>query len=240
MTPRASNKQCSTTCSVTNCPNQSQPTRYSALQNPSGQVEATRVLFVAKLQHPRSARRVRLEASKGPGRMRSRRSCEIRFRTGRSRRLLQPGWIPERRSRNIGFGSRRRNGTSPRLPQEDVRVPRFESDIQYDAIQMSGQKIEFGSHRNFAFASPDRARIETLHWDGARELSAFDGERFSAALPKQAVYATIQYAGSVADAFEHLDEEYGLASPLFDLVRLDLADDLTSRVRSARLAVLGP
>ena len=117
---------------------------------------------------------------------------------------------------------------------------RFESDMQYDAIQMSGQKIEFGSHRNFAFASPDRARIETLHWDGARELATFDGERFSAALPKQAVYATIQYAGSVADAFEHLDEEYGLASPLFELVRLDLANDVTSRVRSARLAVFGP
>jgi hypothetical protein len=111
---------------------------------------------------------------------------------------------------------------------------RFESDIQYDAVQMSGQKIEFGSHRKFTFVAPDRARIETLHWDGAKEVATFDGERFSAALPMQAVYATTQYAGTVAEAVEHLDTEYGMASPLFDLVRRDLADDVASRVLSAR------
>lgn len=111
---------------------------------------------------------------------------------------------------------------------------RFASDIRYDAVQASGQKIEFGSHRTFAFAFPNQARIEALHWDGQQEFATFDGERFSAAIPERDVYATVQYAGTVAEAFDYLDTKFGLASPLFDLVRRDVADDVASRIQSAR------
>lgn len=111
---------------------------------------------------------------------------------------------------------------------------RFEADIQYDAVQPSGQKIEFGSHRKIAVRRPDRARVEVYHWDGERELVSFDGERLSAALPARRVYASIEFTGSVADAFDHLVEEFGVASPLADLLRKDLPAEIESRMSSGR------
>jgi len=111
---------------------------------------------------------------------------------------------------------------------------RFEADIQYDAVQKSGQKLEFGSHRKISLARPDRARVDISHWNGERELIAFDGKRLSAALPDSRIYSSIEYSGRVADALDLLVNDYGYAAPLADLVRPDLADEIADRVTSAR------
>ena len=111
---------------------------------------------------------------------------------------------------------------------------RFEADIRYDSIQTSGQKIEFGSHRRIVLRRPDRARVEVSHWDGERELLTFDGERLQVAIPERRVYASMEYAGNVADAFDHLITEYGVASPLSDLLRPDLPDEIATRALSGR------
>ena len=111
---------------------------------------------------------------------------------------------------------------------------RFEAEIHYDAIQLSGQKIEFGSQRKIALRRPDHARVAVSHRDGARELVTFDGRRLSAAIPTRRVYASIEYEGTVTEAFEYLVTEYGFASPLSDLFRRDLPDDVASRMLSAR------
>ncbi len=111
---------------------------------------------------------------------------------------------------------------------------RFEAEISYDAIQASGQKIEFGSHRTITLRRPDAAQIVVSHWDGARELLTFDGVRLSAAIPGRGVYASIEFVGNVAQALDHLVTEYGMAAPLADLLRRDLSDEVASRMRSAR------
>jgi hypothetical protein len=115
--------------------------------------------------------------------------------------------------------------------QENLR---FVAETQYDAVQASGQKVEFGSQRRVNLHRPDRARVEVDHWDGEREIISFDRQRLSAAILDQRVYASIAYEGTVAEAFEHLITEYGVAAPLSDLLRKDLPDDVASRVVSAR------
>jgi hypothetical protein len=111
---------------------------------------------------------------------------------------------------------------------------RFTADIQYDAVQQSGQKIEFGSYRQIAVRAPNRARVEVSHWDGGRELVFFDGNRISAAMPDFHVYASTAFSGTVGEAFDRLVEEHGIATPLADLLRRDLPEEVASRVVSAR------
>lgn len=111
---------------------------------------------------------------------------------------------------------------------------RFEADIYYDAVQPSGQKLEFGSQRRIALRRPDHARVEVSHWDGEEELVTFDGQRLSVAIPNLHVYASTEFRGTSAEAFEHLVTEYDVASPLSDLLRGDLPEEVASRVRSAR------
>ncbi len=111
---------------------------------------------------------------------------------------------------------------------------RFEADVLYDAVQPSGQRIEFGSQRRIALRRPDRARVEVSHCDGGQELVTFDGRRLSAALPDRRLYATMEYQGTIGEAFDHLVTEYGAATPLSDLLRRDLPNEVASRVVSAR------
>jgi hypothetical protein len=111
---------------------------------------------------------------------------------------------------------------------------RFTADIQYDAVQDSGQKIEFGSHRQIAMRTPDRARVEVSHRDGGRELVIFDGSRISAAIPNLHVYASTMFSGTIGEAFDQLVDEHASATPLADLLRPDLPKEVASRVISAR------
>ena len=45
----------------------------------------------------------------------------------------------------------------------------------YDAVQKSGQKIEFGETRKITLARPDKLRIEGESSDGAKTLTVFSG-----------------------------------------------------------------
>jgi hypothetical protein len=111
---------------------------------------------------------------------------------------------------------------------------RLEAEILYDAVQPSGERIEFGSQRRIALRHPDRARVEVSHWDGEQELVTFDGSRLSAALPDRRLYATLEYQGTLGEAFDHLVSEYEFASPLADLFRRNLPDEVAKRVVTAR------
>ena len=62
----------------------------------------------------------------------------------------------------------------------------------------------------------------------------FDGQRVSAEIPGLPASASIEFQGTSAEAFDHLVTEYGVASPLFDLLRGDLPSEVASRARFAR------
>ena len=72
-----------------------------------------------------------------------------------------------------------------------ARAERFSVTIRdgYDAVQQSGQKIEFGDLRKVTVSRPDRLRIEVERSDGERGLVIFNGKdsgaRFSHAASKK-------------------------------------------------------
>ena len=109
---------------------------------------------------------------------------------------------------------------------------RFEAEVRYDAVQASGQRIEFGSERRVAIRRPDRARIEVVHGDGQSETLTFDGARLSVTLPSRGVYASIEHSGTVSEVFDHLVSEIRVPMPLTDLLHPGLYDEVVERVVS--------
>jgi len=58
-----------------------------------------------------------------------------------------------------------------------AKAERFSVSIRdgYDAVQQSGQKVEFGEVRKVTVSRPDRLRIEVERSDGEKGLVIFNG-----------------------------------------------------------------
>ncbi|WP_250491522.1 DUF2092 domain-containing protein, partial [Caballeronia sp. INML2] len=57
-------------------------------------------------------------------------------------------------------------------------TPSFRVGVRsgYDAVQPSGQKIEFGEYRTVTLSRPDRMRVESERSDGAKTLVVLTGK----------------------------------------------------------------
>ena len=67
----------------------------------------------------------------------------------------------------------------------------------YDAVQKSGEKIEFGENRKVTLARPDRLRVEGERSDGAKVLTVFNGKEITVLDSASNVYAVAPQPGSV-------------------------------------------
>src|SRR3972149_9262316 len=65
----------------------------------------------------------------------------------------------------------------------------------YDAVQKSGQKIEFGEMRKVTLSRADRLRVEGERSDGARTLTVFNGKEIVLIDAARNVYATAPQPG---------------------------------------------
>ena len=65
-----------------------------------------------------------------------------------------------------------------------------------------------------------------------QEFATFDGKRISVAIPERRVYASVGFEGTAGEAFDHLVDDHGVASPLSDLLSSDLADLIEQRAIS--------
>jgi len=106
---------------------------------------------------------------------------------------------------------------------------RFLAEAHYDAIQPTGQRIEFGNRREIVLRRPDRLRIDVVEWDGPRELVVYDGRAVWLASPSHHAYARAEASGDFSALLERLTREHDLPTPFAEL----LAPDLASRLRPA-------
>ena len=109
---------------------------------------------------------------------------------------------------------------------------RFRAEVRYDAVQESGQRIEFGSERRVAVRRPDRLRVDVAHWDGGSELLVFDGAQVSAASPALGVYASAPQTGSLEQEIARFRDELGAPTPLLELIDAGLGEQLRAAVES--------
>jgi hypothetical protein len=70
-------------------------------------------------------------------------------------------------------------------------LPGFEVTLvgSYDAVQESGQKIEFNEVRAVAVSRPDKLRVEQRRSDGVLDLVVFDGKTMTVFSGEAGVYA---------------------------------------------------
>ena len=102
----------------------------------------------------------------------------------------------------------------------------------YDAVQQSGQKIEFGEIRKVTLSRPDRLRMEGERSDGAKTLTVFTGKEIVLIDHTSNVYATAPQPGGVDDTIVYFVKDLGMRLPLAVLFVSQLPVELKARVRS--------
>lgn len=103
----------------------------------------------------------------------------------------------------------------------------------FDAVQDSGQKIEFGETRKVVLRRPDHFRVDTTKRDGSKDGLVFDGKNITVFHLKENVYATVAKSGSVDEAVSFLVRDLDMRLPLAELLNSNLDKSLQQRVRSA-------
>ncbi|WP_256702306.1 DUF2092 domain-containing protein [Burkholderia sp. SRS-W-2-2016] len=101
----------------------------------------------------------------------------------------------------------------------------------YDAVQPSGQKIEFGELRNITVSRPDRLRVESERSDGTRTVAVFDGKDIIVVDAANNVYATKQQPGNVDVTLVHFVRDLHLRFPMAMLLTSRLPAEFEERVR---------
>ncbi len=103
---------------------------------------------------------------------------------------------------------------------------------QYDAIQPSGQKVEFSDTRDVLVRRPDGLRIDVERSDGEKSLVRFDGKAITAASSTPNVYAQAERAGSLDDAVRYFRQELKMQLPLAAMLLTTFRQELESRLVS--------
>lgn len=102
----------------------------------------------------------------------------------------------------------------------------------YDAVQDSGQKIEFGEARNVTVSRPDRLRVEAERSDGATSYAVFTGKEIMLVDRASNVYATASQPGNLDQSIVYFVRDLGMRLPMAVLLMSRLPAELNARVRS--------
>ena len=102
----------------------------------------------------------------------------------------------------------------------------------YDAVQTSGQRIEFGETRKVTLSRPDRLRVEGERSDGAKTTTVFNGKEIILIDAANNVYATAPQPGNIDDSIVHFVRDLGMRLPLAVLLVSQLPAELKERVRT--------
>jgi hypothetical protein len=122
-----------------------------------------------------------------------------------------------------------------RMAEVLSQTPRFSVtyDSGFDAVQDSGQKIEFGETRQVVLRRPNHLRIDTTARDGSQSALLFDGKDITVVHPQDNVYATAARPGSVDEAVAYFVHDLGMRIPLAELLTSQLAQRVADQVRVA-------
>jgi hypothetical protein len=103
-------------------------------------------------------------------------------------------------------------------------------DSNYDAVQDTGQKVEFGAVRRILLSRPNSLRIETEDRDGSHRRLYFDGKALTLFSPGAKIYASVAHPGSVDQVVQYLIDELQTPVPLSMLLLTTLPQHMEQRV----------
>jgi hypothetical protein len=116
-----------------------------------------------------------------------------------------------------------------------AKAERFSVSIRdgYDAVQQSGQKVEFGEVRKVTVSRPDRLRIEVERSDGEKGLVIFNGKDLTVYTADKNVYATVSRQGTLDQAIKYALDDLKVRVPLAMMLLSTLPSELDDFVVSA-------
>lgn len=114
---------------------------------------------------------------------------------------------------------------------------RFSVDMisGYDAVQASGQKIEFGASRKLLLQRPAKLRVEVVESNGDRSIVIFDGHELTAFDEASNVYAKEQIPGTIDQAVKHFVGDLKMRLPLAVVLLTTATAELDRRVQELAL-----
>lgn len=107
----------------------------------------------------------------------------------------------------------------------------FEAEYAYDAVQDTGQKLEFGGFRQVLVRRPDHARVFRRNRDGDVSTFFFDGKSFSVDLPDDNAYVSVEKPGTINQVVDYLEESLDTPMPFADLMIENFYAEVSPHVR---------
>lgn len=98
--------------------------------------------------------------------------------------------------------------------------------MNYDAVQESGQKIEFSEQRKITIKRPNYLRAVALQSDGDKHLLVFDGKVITLFGETENVYAQVNHMGTVDEAIRFAGGNLGIRIPLARMLLTTLPEAL--------------
>lgn len=121
-----------------------------------------------------------------------------------------------------------------RMAEHLAGAPAFSVNFRagYDAVQRTGQKIEFGETRRITLSRPDRLRIEAEDSDGDKTLTVFTGKEIVLVNTTDNAYAVAPQPSGLDNTIVHYVRDLGMRLPLAMMLVSELPAELKARVRS--------
>jgi len=102
----------------------------------------------------------------------------------------------------------------------------------YDAVQASGEKIEFAATRKLTVSRPNDLRVEREENDGKKSIVLYDGKDITIFSPSDNVYAQTAKAGGIDEAVKYFLKDLNMRLPLAVLLVSQLPAELERRTES--------
>ena len=99
----------------------------------------------------------------------------------------------------------------------------FTAEVEYDALQGNGERIEFGGVNKIAVVRPDKLHAEITERDGTKKMYVLDGKDIYYADLEQNVYASVPRPGNINQAVDYLTEDLQMPLPLGQLISSDVS-----------------
>ena len=99
----------------------------------------------------------------------------------------------------------------------------FTAEVEYDALQGNGERIEFGGVNKIAVVRPDKLHAEITERDGTKKMFVFDGKDIYYADLEQNVYASVPRPGNINQAVDYFTEDLQMPLPLGQLISSDVS-----------------
>ncbi len=98
--------------------------------------------------------------------------------------------------------------------------------ICYDALQESGEKIEFSEQRKITVQRPNNLRVEGQQSDGDKSQMIFNGKDFILFNERENVYSLTSLPGNLDEAVRHAGGKLGIRMPLARMLVTSLPQEL--------------